>query len=28
LVPWIITSNHLRGLITKKEPGNSQNAKI
>jgi glycosyltransferase involved in cell wall biosynthesis len=26
MVPWIITANHLEGLITKKEPGNSQNA--
>jgi glycosyltransferase involved in cell wall biosynthesis len=26
LVPWIITANHLKGLITKKEPGNAQNA--
>jgi hypothetical protein len=25
LVPWIITVNHIRGLITKKEPGNRQN---
>jgi glycosyltransferase involved in cell wall biosynthesis len=26
LVPWIITASHLQGLITKKEPGNSQNS--
>jgi hypothetical protein len=26
MVPWIITANHLKGLITRKEPGNSQNA--
>jgi hypothetical protein len=26
MVPWIITINHLQGLITKKEPGNSQNS--
>ena len=26
MVPWIIAINHLRGLITKREPGNSQNA--
>lgn len=26
MVPWIITMNHIQGLITKKEPGNSQNS--
>jgi glycosyltransferase involved in cell wall biosynthesis len=26
MVPWIITANHLKGLITRREPGNSQNA--
>ncbi len=25
LVPWIITLNHIHGLITRKEPGNRQN---
>ncbi|MGA3048469.1 MAG: glycosyltransferase [Terracidiphilus sp.] len=25
LVPWIVTIHHIRGLITKKEPGNRQN---
>lgn len=28
MVPWIITINHVRGLITKKEPGNSQNSQL
>ena len=28
IAPWIITAGHAQGLITKKEPGNSQNAQL